>query len=211
MNNNRSKNYSLDDNHSVILKSRFDEVVLLFHTWSQFWNFYSHWNIGSLSNGVLHVNFFLQETSMIFPSPCVWKKFGRGAWEEKTLLLCNKNNFYARNWRLLVPRRPHLVRVTFYGMAGISSPPPPPEQKQRYLPRKSFWPHFDTSHNFTKTSPDNLSVVLTFKYALIPPSWKNSPKFSNGFVEFNKTMRGILTSLLWYSLSFSEGFEWVNR
>ena len=90
--------------------------------------------------------------------------------------------------------------------------PPPPEQKQRYLPRKSFWPHFDTSHNFTKTSPDNLSVVLTFKYALIPPSWKNSQKFSNRFVEFDKTMRGILTYLLWYSLSFSEGFEWViNR
>ena len=119
-------------------------------------------------------------------------------------------NFYARNWRLLVPRRPHLVRVTFYGMAGISSPPPPPEQKQRYLPRKSFWPHFDTSHNFTKTSPDNLSVVLTFKYALIPPSWKNSRKFSNGFVALNKTMRRILTSLLCYSLYFSEGFEWVN-
>ena len=79
--------------------------------------------------------------------------------------------------------------------------------KQRYLPRKSFWPHFDTSHNFTKTSPDNLSGVLTFKYALIPPSWKIASK---GFVEFNKTMRRILTSLLCYSLYFSEGFEWVN-
>ena len=154
--------------------------------------------------------FFSKKLQWYSPVRVCERSLGGGHERRKTLLLCNKNNFYARNWRLLVPRRPHLVRVTFYGMAGISSPPPPPEQKQRYLPRKSFWPHFDTSHNFTKTSPDNLSVVLTFKYALIPPSWKNSRKFSNGFVALNKTMRGILTSLLCYSLYFSEGFEWVN-
>ena len=79
--------------------------------------------------------------------------------------------------------------------------------KQRYLPRKSFWPHFDTSHNFTKTSPDNLSVVLTLSMLsshLPEKIARNSP------MEFNNTLRGILTSLLWYSLSFSEGFEWVN-
>ena len=85
--------------------------------------------------------------------------------------------------------------------------PLPPEQSRDIYREKVFGPISILPITSQRRHPTSCrsSSLLSMLSSHLPEKIA-----SKGFVEFNKTMRRILTSLLCYSLYFSEGFEWVN-